>query len=217
MTCDYIFAFPSEPHIRKHGPAGYSDYQPLKRWLRDEFSFRCVYCLEREQFSSDGHNRFAADHVVAKEGPKAQQLSEADKEDLRKNYDNLVYSCTRCNSFKSTKEILDPCKVSFADHIRYEGNGNFCALTPEGQDLIDGLHLNEPRRVEWRKMIMRLCEAASAQSAAQELKEIAKTYFKYPDDLPNLRGMRPESNKRPEGIENCFFEQHKRKELPERY
>lgn len=42
------FRFAAAPHVRKHGPGGYEMYQSYKDWLRDEFTFRCVYCLERE-------------------------------------------------------------------------------------------------------------------------------------------------------------------------
>jgi len=44
------FIFPSVAHVRKHGPVGYTDFTTYKPWLRDEFQFRCVYCLERERW-----------------------------------------------------------------------------------------------------------------------------------------------------------------------
>src|ERR1700682_3612702 len=53
MTWPTHFAYPSEPHQRKHGPAGYTNYEEYKPWLRDEFTFRCVYCLERELWYPD--------------------------------------------------------------------------------------------------------------------------------------------------------------------
>jgi len=31
-----VFAYP-DAHDRRHGPAGYVDYQSFKPWLRDEF------------------------------------------------------------------------------------------------------------------------------------------------------------------------------------
>lgn len=42
------YAYPSTRHIRRHGPSGWNDYHRYRPWLRDEFAFRCVYCLERE-------------------------------------------------------------------------------------------------------------------------------------------------------------------------
>jgi hypothetical protein len=49
-----VFDYPSLPHARRHGPQGYADYKHYKPWLRDEFSFRCVYCLCRETWLPDG-------------------------------------------------------------------------------------------------------------------------------------------------------------------
>ena len=44
------FTYPSEPDVRRHGPQGYADAASYRPWLRDEFAFRCVYCLFREQW-----------------------------------------------------------------------------------------------------------------------------------------------------------------------
>ncbi len=80
------FAYPPAPHVRRHGPQGYADYQSYRPWLRDEFSFRCVYCLLREQWGQmrGGH---AIDHFL----PVAQHPDRAN------DYDNLVYACTAWN------------------------------------------------------------------------------------------------------------------------
>jgi hypothetical protein len=44
------FNYPAEPHLRRHGPRGYADAASYRPWLRDEFAFRSVYCLFREQW-----------------------------------------------------------------------------------------------------------------------------------------------------------------------
>ncbi|TVS12285.1 MAG: hypothetical protein EA424_22775 [Planctomycetaceae bacterium] len=44
------FDYPAESHARRHGPQGYADYESYRPWLRDEFTFRCVYCLQRERW-----------------------------------------------------------------------------------------------------------------------------------------------------------------------
>ncbi len=36
------FSYPNRPHVRRHGPRGYANYESYRPWLRDEFSFRCV-------------------------------------------------------------------------------------------------------------------------------------------------------------------------------
>ena len=58
-----LFAYPRAVHERRHGPIGYLDYGDYKPWLRDEFQFRCVYCLCRERWFPDGDEAFSVDHV----------------------------------------------------------------------------------------------------------------------------------------------------------
>ena len=58
------FAYAAVPHPRKHGPQGYANYQEYKDWLRDEFVFRCVYCLEREMWYPSRAAAFSVDHVI---------------------------------------------------------------------------------------------------------------------------------------------------------
>ena len=74
------FAYPAVPHARNHGPQGYTDYTSYRPWLRDEFSFRCVYCLFREQW---GRVRgvYTLDHFL----PVALHPGKAT------DYDNLLY------------------------------------------------------------------------------------------------------------------------------
>ncbi len=42
------FTYPPPVTERRHGPGGYVDYGSYRPWLRDEFVFRCVYCLNRD-------------------------------------------------------------------------------------------------------------------------------------------------------------------------
>jgi hypothetical protein len=44
------FDYPRVAHARRHGPQGYEQAITFRPWLRDEFTFRCVYCLRREQW-----------------------------------------------------------------------------------------------------------------------------------------------------------------------
>src|SRR6478672_6755586 len=73
---------------RKHGPRGYQSYSDYKPWLRDEFVFRCVYCLEREQWYPNRADAFSVDHIV----PQSKSTTRIC------DYSNLVYACLRCNS-----------------------------------------------------------------------------------------------------------------------
>jgi len=52
--------YPRHLHIRRHSPRGYRTYRAYKPWLRDEFAFRCVYCLWRERWCADGAQAFSS-------------------------------------------------------------------------------------------------------------------------------------------------------------
>src|SRR3954466_9576182 len=103
------FAYADAPHARKHGPSGYVRYQSYKDWLRDEFVFRCVYCREREPWYSN-KAVFSVDHVVPQSADPARVC----------DYKNLVYACTRCNSTRGDRAVLDPTTFAFGDHLRVD-------------------------------------------------------------------------------------------------
>src|SRR5690349_17329451 len=132
MSLPTPFAYPTAPHARRHGPRGYKNYQQYKPFLRDDFVFRCVYCLEREAWYPDRAGSFSVDHFEAKVVNPARET----------DYENLVYACTRCNSFKRKAGVdLNPCLVAFADHLRVREDGQIEGLTPEGNKLIALFHL----------------------------------------------------------------------------
>ena len=81
------FEYPKQLHSRRHGPDGYRDYESYRDWLRDEFMFRCVYCLDREQWNGREAG-FHIDHFI----PVAMN------ESRRLDYDNLLYACASCNT-----------------------------------------------------------------------------------------------------------------------
>src|SRR6202040_42798 len=85
------FVYPSGPHQRRHGPRGYADYESYRPWLRDEFAFRCVYCLIRETWGPL-KGVYALDHF----------LPIASRPDLTLEYDNLLYGCVSCNLSKGS-------------------------------------------------------------------------------------------------------------------
>ena len=80
------FTYPTEPHLRRHGPHGYADAASYRPWLRDEFAFRCVYCLVRAQWLKL-RGTFSVEHF----------LPIASYPDDRLSYDNLPYGCSACN------------------------------------------------------------------------------------------------------------------------
>lgn len=189
------FAFPDVKIVRRHGPAGYSDYSSYKPWLRDEFSFRCVYCLERERWNPDPEGSTGADHF------RPQSIYPT----LTNDYNNLLYSCLRCNRAKfANAGVLNPCDTTYSEHLRIERSGIVTGLTPQGNVHIGILRLNEPDRVKRRNMFMEQLDFLLKHGDAQA-QQLIKYLMGYPDDLPDLGKLRPPSNSHPDGIENCAY------------
>jgi 5-methylcytosine-specific restriction endonuclease McrA len=91
------FRYPDTPHVRRHGPQGYAAAESFRPWLRDEFAFRCVYCLQREVWGTV-RAVYALDHFH----PVAKHP------DAELDYDNLLYACAGCNAAKRDRVIPDP-------------------------------------------------------------------------------------------------------------
>ena len=76
-----IFDYPVQRNERRHGPSGYTSYERYRPWLRDEFDFRCVYCLKREAWGQVT-GEFELDHFEPQSVNPARRL----------DYENLVYA-----------------------------------------------------------------------------------------------------------------------------
>jgi hypothetical protein len=200
--------YPSGPHARRHGPRGYLDYKHYKPWLRDEFSFRCVYCLCRETWVPDGQAYFGTDHV----------LPRAATPEGRAAYDDLVYACCVCNAWKKDfSGALDFGSVASAEHLEGQPDGTIRALTRWGDALVEVCALNRPTLVAFRRDLRTLL-AMLAKRRGEEAERLRRRYLGYPDDLPDLATLRPPGgNSRPEGIRECCFERRRKGTLPDCY
>jgi hypothetical protein len=203
-----VFEYPIALHQRRHGPRGYLDYKHYKPWLRDDFSFRCVYCLCRETWFPDGASYFGIDHVW----PRSQAP------ERRSTSDDLVYACCVCNAFKKDfPEALDFGSIACAEHLEGQSDGTVRALTPRGQALIDVCALNRPDLVAFRRDLRTLL-GLLANRRGDAAERLRKRYLGYPDDLPDLASLRPPGgNSRLEGVAQCCFERRRRRELPNGY
>jgi len=203
------FNYAIQPHVRKHGPIGYNDFTSYKPWLRDEFHFRCVYCLGRERWYPSGHAAFGVEHALPKSNPAhAARIC---------NYEILLYACSRCNSEKRNQQVLDPCQTSLGEHLRVSVDGSIIGLTSEGWQLVNILRLNKswPRKIRQRAMRIRFLYQTHPNDP--EIEALYRDHFGYPDDLPNLDILRPESNSRPEGLTDAYFRQRAEGRLPAEY
>jgi HNH endonuclease len=196
-----VFQYPSLPHERSHGPRGYSDFKHYKPWLRDEFSFRCVYCLCRETWFPDGEAFFGIDHVIP------QSLAQ----EGQSVYEDLVYACCVCNAWKKDfPELIDFGSVALASHLEVQSDGKVQALSPLGEALIDVCALNRPTLLAFRRDLRALL-GLLARHRGGEAARLWKRYLGYPDDLPDLAILRPPAgNSRPEGISACSFKLRRR-------
>ena len=167
---------------RRHGPA-YSTYESYRPWLRDEFDYRCAYCLHREMFV-----HAVSDHVIDHFLPKSIYP------DLSAAYGNLVYSCRPCNEAKQDKILL-----VIDDDLLFCGESGL--FTPENHYLVQALGLNEPVRIRHRRKLIYVLKMLVDLNDLTEL----ESYLGYPADLPDLRALRPESNTKPEGIAESAY------------
>jgi hypothetical protein len=205
------FDYPKRPHVRKHGPSGYTDFRKYKPWLRDEFSFRCVYCLLREQWRTPRPAiAFAVEHYL----PRSQ------RPELATNYENLLYSCNVCNFFKSDKHLPpDPCRVAYGRLLEVLNDGQVVPTARGNADallIIALFRLNHPKFVEARLSKIR-DRRRLANGASEDDRTQLRYLFGYPDDPPDLRELNTIANSRPRGVLNCFFELRRKKKLPEIY
>ena len=142
---DYPLAF----HQRRHGPRGYSQPESYRPWLRDEFSFRCVYCLIREQWG-----RVTGEFDVEHFRPQAMNP------ELASVYENLFYACGRCNGAKGDRVVPDPCKTLTANQVRLLPDGSLEGRTSEADSLLAKLGLNSPQMKRWRLIWIRNVQLA---------------------------------------------------------
>lgn len=198
----HYFTYPGK-YVRKHGPTGYTDYSSYKDWLRDEFSFRCIYCLIRETWVPNGDGFFTVEHLLPKSSHEADEC----------NYENLFYCCTRCNSNKGIKDFpYSPCEFDFSKHISIDINGKVKSLSKEGDVIISIFFLEDSQLTNFRETMINALETLKTENI--------NTYNKllrFPEDLPDLKSKRPVGNTRPDGIRECYFEQKLKGYLPNTY
>jgi len=128
----------------------FKKYRKFKPYIRRSCKCKCVYCFIHES-ELGGPKFFTIDHFV----PQSVDAS------LINVYENLLYACDECNSFKGDdwhdgnpiltgRGYLDPCKHDYDNHFRLEGTGKIKGLTKLALYMIEHLWLNRPTRVNAR-------------------------------------------------------------------
>jgi hypothetical protein len=196
------FNYPPAPHVRRHGPAGYADTASYRTWLRDEFSFRCVYCLLREQWGRV-RGLFDIDHF----------LPVVNRPDLASDYDNLLYACTSCNLAKRDQEIPDPLILLTSANVQVSEDGRLHTDNADAACLIEILGLDAEDAVEFRMTWVGIVALAASSDP-----DLHRMLMGFPIDLPDLQRQRPPGgNSRPDGVNTSWHSRRERGELPATY
>ena len=193
------FDYPDRPHVRRHGPRGYQQPASFRPWLRDDFSFRCVFCLRREQW--DRASSLEVEHFLPSGRFPNQRL----------NYHNLFYACSRCNSAKGDRAIDDPSRTLLSGNVVVGEDGRIIGQSDEARRLITALRLNSAEAVHYRRLWIEI--VAMARQFAPDL---LHTLMQLPDDLPDLSRLKPpDGNSRPDGVVESHHARRNRGELPD--
>ncbi|MEM7198880.1 MAG: HNH endonuclease [Planctomycetota bacterium] len=177
---------------RFHGPRGYSDYRRYKDWLRDEFAFRCVWCLTREVWTGSTKHFHVEHHE-----PRALGGAETD-------YDNLYYACGRCNYAKGATPLpVEP--ETFWSRTRVADDGHLVTECVDCSEVVLILHLNSTEALTHRQRFLQLWH-----------EDRGHPLFAFPSELPDLRRKNCTNQKR-ENVDCSYRAMRERDELPDAY
>lgn len=190
------YVYPVKPHQRVHGPAGYTDYSSYRPWLEDEFFFRCVYCLKRMVWAPT--DQWVVDHLIPL----------VDAAELECEYDNLVFACQFCNQQKGSSRLQSPCQVGYGSCLAVEADGTVRTLNKAGNKLIKALSLNHSLQIQERTKTLGIIASLAQYNRAEYTRLMG-----YPQNLPDLRKLRPPRNDRNDGLQNCHLARWERGEL----
>lgn len=148
------FKYPIERHSRTQRPRRFKNYKTYKKFLRVEFSRKCVYC--RQPDSSAPNLNFGVDHY--------RPSSRSEFAGLKYEYTNLYYCCGSCNCHKNNywpddeiagMYVVNPCDFRMADHMFFDGsNGVVVSGSDYGRFTIEILQLNNKELTAYRKGLL---------------------------------------------------------------
>jgi hypothetical protein len=199
-----VFVYPPGPHRRKHGPTGYTVYESYRDWLRDEFSYRCVFSLFRETWPQ---TRFHIDHLV----------SQNERPDLVCDYDNLILLDARLNLVKGKRRVPDPCKVALDKCllVHTDGDQMGCIEARDGnkigEQIIRVLRLNSDDATQIRRDWIGIL-----RSVARTDEKLFRKFMGFPKQLPDLRRANAQ-NTRTIGLDQSAKHLHDTGKLPQWY
>lgn len=204
-------------YVRKHRWANYGSPK-CKEYLRNDFSHECAYCkLQEREVGFIAMDYFEIDHFK----PQSSQLPGVHE------YDNLFYSCQKCNNFKSNKweNLLNPCvdDVFSGDTPAIVGGNHvnqykYIPQNEKGAFYIELFKLNSRKHISIRKA--RSISQNKMSQINSLIDEILTKFKKRPelehlndlilqlDSLRDLKTIELESLPKDENFENtkCFLD-----------
>jgi 5-methylcytosine-specific restriction endonuclease McrA len=127
------------------------DYTEYRSYLRSDFRYRCAYCLTHEYYFLDGDGGEIDHHRPLNPSPRGSK----DFSHLVNVYDNLYWTCSKCNRSKGNRwptdeqyaagsRFLDPCREDHEAHWQTNSDGTIIALTETGRYTIRTVRLDRP-------------------------------------------------------------------------
>lgn len=154
--------------IARSTPPHYEEYKKYKPYLENDFCNRCAYCnLSDKRITTP----FEIDHFIPEVAFKETNP------ELKTDYNNLIYSCKKCNGtkggkFKGDLSSQNPTNELFYDPVSVDYNiiffrnelGAIDSDDPKGKEMIKLLKLYRPIHIlGW------LCEEIDATADKLEI------------------------------------------------
>jgi hypothetical protein len=131
----------------------------------------------------------------------------------KRSYDNLLYACAACNLAKGATLVPDPAQVLVDGAVRVHEDGRIEARTRAARRIIRLLGLDGREETEARLLWIGIIALAQRSDPA-----LYQRLMGFPDDLPDLRRLRPPGgNTRPDGVARCFHAQKRQGKLSATY
>lgn len=137
-----------EHTIKRTCTKEYKDYHNYKQYLKSDFHGRCCYC---NLLDTSITTPFEIDHFIPRDTFK-EVWPECDT-----LYENLMYSCKKCNSAKSnyhkgdiSKQVIvneyfyNPAAVDYGEIFYRNDSGGISSDDEKGRDMISKLKLYRP-------------------------------------------------------------------------
>lgn len=177
--------YEQDSSLRRQNRYSYSGDSDLRKEflpaLRQEFSGKCAYC---ESVINLAFAHSVYDHFRPKHSARGFDNESSDDHYwwLVYEWGNLYYSCSKCNTFKSSwfpvdgprapvnvslaelqsveqAVLVDPCNDDPSAHFAYDAKGEMIGITPRGLATIELIKLNRIELVEQRLIALSNLEA----------------------------------------------------------